>query len=266
METDNLILEVLVIVLLMFASVLHGITGMGFPMVSTMSVALIFPLPVAVALVVLPNVIINLMVLMPSKNNHANNSGLIDCVQKYWQLIISSVLGSVVGVMLLKALPTAWLYLLLSASTLFYVFYTLFNKKKMDVNNKLPTVEYNRSKMVVFGLLAGVIGGATNAMSSILMMYLLAVSHNKDEIVKTSNLCFLLAKVIQIMLLKDELLGLDARALWAIPMVTLFGALMLFVGIKIRDRISIAVFKNIILLMLVVLALKAGWNAVQLLG
>ncbi len=265
MSDHNLFTEILVIVLLIFASVLHGITGMGFPMISTMSVALIFPLPVAVALVVLPNVIINIMVLMPSKHN-PRDGGLVCYIKKYWQLIVSSVLGSIIGVLLLKALPTAWLYLLLSASTLFYVFYTLLKQKKGSVEKKLQPIRHNRLKMVVFGLLAGMIGGATNAMSSILMMYLLAVSDNKNEIVKTSNLCFLLAKVIQIMLLKDELLGLEAKALWAIPIVTLFGAVMLLVGIKIRDKISIKGFKQIILLILVVLAFKAGWNALQLLG
>ncbi len=44
--------------------------------------------------------------------------------------------------------------------------------------------------MLIFGFLAGVIGGATNAMAPFLMMYLLSTQHSKTDIVVISNLKF----------------------------------------------------------------------------
>ncbi len=157
----------------------------------------------------------------------------------------------------------SWMYLLLSLATLFYVFYTFFKKKKKIQHH--GGLKNNNLKMISFGCLAGIVGGATNAMSSILMMYLLAASNNKNEIVKTSNFCFFLAKIIQIILLNDELSNLDGKELWAIPVITVLSTAALFVGIKIRDRISIEIFKKFVLIMLLALSLRAGWIAVALL-
>ncbi|MDP8079270.1 sulfite exporter TauE/SafE family protein [Phocoenobacter skyensis] len=252
-------MEILVIGLLLFGAMLHGITGLGFPMISTISIAIIFPLPVAIALVILPNIIINVMVLLPSRNTPKETS-LTFLIQKFWLLILSSIIGCVIGVLLLKALPISWLYLLLSLATLFYVFYAFFE------NQKHPHLSHNTLlnsslKMILFGGLAGVIGGATNAMSSILMMYLLANSNDKNEIIKTSNLCFLLAKIVQFILLEDVFNQLTTKELWALPIITLLSIIALLIGINIRHKISVTLFKKIILVILLLLSLKASWNA-----
>ncbi len=267
---NNLMTEVLVGLLLISGAVLHGVTGLGFPMISTMSVAIMYHLPVAIALVVLPNVIINMMVLVPRKNA-PREEGIIFFIQKFWPLMVSSVIGCVIGVMLLKQLPMQWMYLLLSTATLFYIFYTLYNNRKgrakavVTVQSDISSHQrYNHLQMIFFGGLAGIIGGATNAMSSVLMMYLLAHSDNKNEIVKTSNFCFLLAKIVQIILLKDELANMESQAIWALLIITLLSVIALFIGIRIRDKISIEIFKKFVLLMLLVLALRAAWKAMVL--
>ncbi len=258
--------DIVVVVLLVLGAILHGVTGLGFPMVSTMSVAIIFPLPVAIVLVTFPNVVINLMVLAPGKRGRARQ-GILFFIGKYRLMILSSFVGCIAGVLLLKTLPMGWMYLLLSIATLFYVFYTFFNRKISLTRDKKShgQLKHNGLKMVFFGGLAGVVGGATNAMSSIMMMYLLAASDNKNEIVKTSNFCFLLAKIVQIVMLKDELTALDGKALWALPLVTMLSTAALFVGIVVRDRISIIIFKRMVLIMLLTLSARAAWNAVLLL-
>lgn len=46
------------------ASFLHGITGMAFPMIGTISLAMIYPLPKAIVILAIPSLIINLIVLV----------------------------------------------------------------------------------------------------------------------------------------------------------------------------------------------------------
>ncbi len=211
------------------------------------------------------------MVLAPRKNA-PKEEGIIFFIQKFWLLIVSSVIGCVIGVMLLKQLPMQWMYLLLSNATLFYIFYTLYNNRKSKIK-RVATPEqtdisshqkYNHLQMIFFGGLAGIIGGATNAMSSVLMMYLLAHSNNKNEIIKTSNFCFLLAKIVQIILLKDELANMESQAIWVLLIITVLSVVALFVGIRIRDKMSIEIFKKFVLLMLLVLSLRAAWRAIVL--
>lgn len=255
--------ELFVIALLLFGAVLHGITGLGFPMISTMSVAILFPLPLAIALVVLPNVFINIMILLPSKRQ-ADGQSLRTYLKKYTPLIVAGIIGCILGVVLLKKSPLDWLYLLLGLATLFYVFYTLFGQRGKSPPSVPQPPKNNYLKMLFFGFLAGVVGGATNAMSSILMIYLLSASNDKNEIVKTSNFCFLLAKIVQIILLSNEFSQLEARALWAMGMVTLLSVSALFIGIKIRDKLSIRLFKRVVLGMLFLLSLRALWQAFSL--
>lgn len=256
------ITEILVLTLLLLGAVLHGVTGLGFPMISTMSVAILFPLPVAVALVILPNIVINLMVLMPSKAT--TTKGVRYCVNKYQWLMLASFVGCVIGVLLLKKLPLFWLYIFLSVATLFYVFYTLFGQRNQVITFQAKNERGDKKRMIFFGLLAGIVGGATNAMSSILMMYLLASSNDKNEIIKTSNICFLLAKIVQIFLLKDEILQLGQQVLGAVMLVTLLSIIALFLGINLRNRLSITLFKRFVLLMLFLLSLRALWRAFSL--
>lgn len=260
---DNISIDILVVALLMFGAMLHGITGLGFTILSTMSVAIIFPLPSAILLVALPNFFINLMTLLPSKTDTQQES-LVFLAKKFWLLITSSIVGGLIGVALLKTLPLGWMYLLLSSATLFYVVHTFLGHRKEQFFTQKNAYKSQLS-MIFFGVLSGIVGGATNAMSSILMMYLLAVSDNKTEIIKTSNVCFLLAKVVQVALLMDELSELDTKALWSLPVVTLLSIVALFAGIKMRENISIELFKKIVLIILMILSLRSGVNAFTLL-
>ena len=50
----------------------------------------------------------------------------------------------------------------------------------------------------VFGLSAGVIGGLTNVMALVLIIYSLESRHSKKEIIQSTNLCFMFGKIIQI--------------------------------------------------------------------
>lgn len=61
--------------------------------------------------------------------------------------------------------------------------------------NEKPTFS-----IIVFGLLAGIIGGLTNVMSLILIIYSLEAKHSRKEVIQSANLCFLFGKLIQIII------------------------------------------------------------------
>ncbi|MBR3425936.1 MAG: sulfite exporter TauE/SafE family protein, partial [Neisseriaceae bacterium] len=101
------------------ASILHGIAGMAFPMLATTSLTFIMPLSKVIALVALPSLLMSLLVLC-SHNQKRIGQEIIDYLKTYKLLAISSVIGSILGVKLLLILPISWVYLLMASVTLYY--------------------------------------------------------------------------------------------------------------------------------------------------
>ena len=248
--------EIIQSIVFIIASILHGITGMAFPMLATTSLTFIMPLSKVVALVALPSLLMSLLVLC-THNQKRIGQEIIDYLKEYKLLAISSVIGSILGVKLLLILPISWLYLLMASVTLYYSINGLLN-----IYGKVKPIKVtpNNRNMVIFGLLAGVIGGATNAMSPILLMFLFSQTDDKNRITKASNLCFLLAKIVQIYMLKNQYLLLNKSEYGLIFLLTLFAIIGLYIGIGLRSKISTKFFKILNFTILLVLAVKIGYS------
>ena len=171
----------------------------------------------------------------------------------WWTLAILMT-TTLLGVYLLQILPAAWLQLALALATGFYVLSSL--------RRDLPALPQGLPATLLLGLLAGVVGGATNAMSSILMMVLLAQSRDRNEIAQAANLCFALSKLVQLLVLWPVLqqlpLGWDM-----IGLLCLAAVIGLLAGLALRQRMAFGHFRLLCLLVLSVLALLMGWRGLQ---
>ncbi len=111
--------------------------------------------------------------------------------------------------------------------------------------------------MLIFGFLAGVIGGATNAMAPFLMMYLLSTQHSKTDIVVISNLNFIISKLIQLAVLFPVIQQFNHIQLQVLALICLISVAMVYVGSQIRKNISQTVFKQIVFTLLGLMAIYA---------
>ncbi|RNK32263.1 sulfite transporter TauE/SafE [Neisseria meningitidis] len=246
--------EIMQSIVFVAAAILHGITGMGFPMLGTTALAFIMPLSKVVALVALPSLLMSLLVLC-SNNKKGFWQEIVYYLKTYKLLAIGSVVGSILGVKLLLILPVSWLLLLMAIITLYYSVNGILN---VCAKAKNIQVVANNKNMVLFGFLAGIIGGSTNAMSPILLIFLLSETENKNRIVKSSNLCYLLAKIVQIYMLRDQYWLLNKSEYGLIFLLSVLSVIGLYVGIRLRTKISPNFFKMLIFIVLFVLALKIG--------
>ena len=246
--------EIMQSIVFIAAAILHGITGMGFPMLGTTALAFIMPLSKVVALVALPSLLMSLLVLC-SNNKKGFYQEIVYYLKTYKLLAIGSVVGSILGVKLLLILPVSWLFLLMAIITLYYSVNGILN---VCAKAKNIQVVANNKNMVLFGFLAGIIGGSTNAMSPILLIFLLSETEDKNRIAKASNLCYLLAKIVQIYMLKDQYLLLNKSEYGLIFLLSVLSVIGLYVGIWLRTKISPNFFKMLIFIVLLVLALKIG--------
>lgn len=70
--------EIIQSIVFVIASILHGITGMAFPMLGTTSLAFVMPLSKVVALVALPSLLMSILVLCSNnQKKHLSRNNLL---------------------------------------------------------------------------------------------------------------------------------------------------------------------------------------------
>lgn len=130
-----------------------------------------------------------------------------DCLlsQKYWLLVLTSFVGSFIAAKLVFIIAS---HHLLIALGLLIVGYVTMQFVAMSVGKNFKLLNTTPS-LVISGTIAGVLGGATNAMSPLLVMYLLCATENcddpKTELIKASNLCYVVGKITQLIVLWQAL-------------------------------------------------------------
>lgn len=243
----------LLIAIFAIASLLHGISGLGITLVTTTALASIYPLPHAIILVIFPSLLLNAMTWL-SGGGRSIWQNFIYYGRRYWLLALTSLIGSILGAKLLLWVDSAYILVVLAAVIGFYVISSLLGKQI-----RLPDT---KPVLIVVGLSAGVIGGATNAMSTILMMYLLSASDDKNTIAKVGNMCYLLGKIAQIIVLREPIMALSSREWQLIVLLSVLSIGVLLVGIRLRRYLPQARFRQLILLILTVLGLRVGWQGI----
>ncbi|GAF52488.1 sulfite exporter TauE/SafE family protein [Psychrobacter sp. JCM 18900] len=235
------------------ASLLHGISGLGATLVTTTALASMYPLQHAIVLVIFPSLVVNVMTwLVGGERTIWQN--FIYYGRRYWLLALTSLLGSILGAKLLLWVDSAYILLLLAAVIAFYVVSSLLGKQIRLPNTK-PI-------LIAVGFGAGVIGGSTNAMSTILMMYLLSASDDKNTIAKVGNMCYFLGKIAQIIVLREPIMALSSGEWQLITFLSVLSIVTLLVGIRLRRYLPQARFRQLILLILIVLGIRVGWQGI----
>lgn len=232
------------------ASLLHGIAGLGVTLITTTALASEHEFAYAIVLSLFPALVLNAMSWLYGGGTMWHN--FMYYLHHYWLLAVMSFIGSVLGAMLIVWINANYLMMLLAMVVGFYVL--------MDTTGRQIQLSATRSTLIVVGLFAGIIGGATNAMSSVLLMYLLSVSDDKHTIAKVGNMCYLLSKIAQIIVLKDNILALSIGTWGVIVGLTVVSVLFLMLGIRLRYYLPQRRFRQLILLILTLLGIKVGWQ------
>ena len=174
-------------IIIFFSSLVHGSIGFGFPMIATPLLAMVTDMKTAILYIAIPTLLINLISIYSEGN-------FLQAVKKFYPLALIGMIGSAIGTQILIYSSSELFKLLLAFSIFLYLFIQKFKIQMHWIREKKII------SMVVFGLFAGIIGGLTNVMASILIIYSLESKHTKKEVIQSTNLCFLFGKVIQIVL------------------------------------------------------------------
>ena len=219
-------------VVFLLAAFIHGSIGFGFPMVTTPLLALSTDIQTAIVLTI----------------SIVSEGNILVAARRHFSLALLAMLGSAVGTQILLTVNSDIFKVLLGVVIIIYL---LAEKIKL----KLSWIrEQPKFSKYTFGLSAGIIGGLTNVMAPVLIIYSLESKYSKSDTVQASNLCFLSGKIIQIVLfiINGKFSLNDFSTSSAMLIVT---SIALYGGIAVRNKIKGKAYQKILRFLLFLLAI-----------
>lgn len=231
----------LISTIIFFASLIHGSIGFGFPMIATPLIALNTDIQTAIIYTLIPTLLVNIISI-------SSEGTLKEAFKRFWLLAIYAGFGSILGTLLLISFNSELFKLLLAFAILSYLLLDMVKIEILWIKNS------PKLSQAIFGSLAGLLGGLTNAMAPVLIVYTLESKFSKKEIIQASNICFFVGKVIQIILF--TIASAFTLKEVSVSLVTLIAvSVALFLGVKLKKHINSKVYKKLIKLLLFSIAI-----------
>lgn len=231
---------ILLVCVLVFAGLVHGVMGIGFPLIATPLIAMMTDVRSAMLMLLIPTLAINGVNIL--RGGHWAES-----IGKFWPLAMYGAIGSLIGTRLLVVTDPAPYRLLLAGAIVLYLNTGRFGMR-MEWVRKRPKLA-----AAAFGLVGGFLAGTVNVMLPALVIFSLELGLAPLAMVQTFNFCFLFGKLSQAAVF---------TAAGAFSSSTFFGSLLpmlvavaaLLVGIRFRDRIEAETYRKWLRKVLAILA------------
>lgn len=229
------------VAVVLVAAFLKGVIGFGFPTTATTLLALFLDVKTAVALVILPNIVMDVVQMV--RRGH-----LLATARRLAATLVAGAAGIVVGTRLLVTLPAWVATLVLGLFTLTFV--------ALNATRFTPTLapRWERTLGPLVGLVSGIVGGLTNTPGTALVIFFYALGFPKHEFVRAIALSFVVLKATQLAAVAHY--GLLSGGLFAVSAgLTLVALLAFGLGLRVQDRLDQRRFNRAVLAFLAVLGL-----------
>jgi uncharacterized membrane protein YfcA len=215
----------------LFAGVIQGALGLGFPTLATPLIALVTDIRTAVIMVLLPCIATVAVATIRS-------GFLRQALAEFWMMPLYMFAGASVGTRLFIAYPGFPYALLLAAIILVYL-----NLERIGRTDWKVVREHRHAFGLLFGFTAGVSEGTANVAAPALVIYYLAIGVHPGIFVQALNICFLTGKSTQFVTLAAA--GGVTAAQWLVTLpLAAVAATGAWYGVKIRDRIDAPTYKR----------------------
>ena len=218
------------------AAFLKGIVGFGFPTTSTTLLALFVDVRTAVALVIVPNIVMDGYQML-------RRGQLGATARRLAPVLVAGALGIVLGTKLLVMLPAWTATLVLGLFTLAFV--------ALNATSFSPRLDprWERPLGPLAGLVSGIVGGLTNTPGTALVIFFYALGFPKGEFVRSIALSFVALKLVQLAAVSHY--GLMSWSLFGLSLALTAVALIgFYVGLQVQDRLDQRRFNRAVLVFL----------------
>jgi uncharacterized membrane protein YfcA len=235
---------------LSFGGFIKGSLGVGTPLLTVPMMALVLPPQMSIAIMAIPVVVANLWQFSQAERSTA-------VVKNFWPAFIGILVGTWIGVKILSVIDEQSLLFIVGIIVIIFAFLQGSSKRFHLADASVKPAG------ILFGTASGVIGGVSSFFGPMLVVYLLSIRDlSKNQFVNTISFLYVSAVVPWAITL--YLFGiLDQRMLMFSAFATLPVTLGLLLGQRIREKISEAGFKYLIIGILIVSGLSMLWRAYQ---
>lgn len=238
LQFDGLVLLAVLCVML-FAGLVHGTLGLGFPMVATPILATMMDVRSAILVTLLPTMAVNIASIV-------NSRGSLASARAFIPLVGFTLFGSIAGATVLAITDPAPFRIVLASLILLYLWNGIrISRQWLEENSWLA--------MAGFGIVAGLSGGTTNVMVAVLIIYFLSLDTARATMVPSLNACFLAGKTSQILVLAIAGLVGMGLIIETVPLA-LAAVAALLIGQRLRERIEVGTYQALLRKLLLLLA------------
>jgi uncharacterized protein len=231
--------ELIVIIYATFfaASLIKGITGLGFAILTLPVVTSFIPLHQAIPLIIIPSFASNIIIIIQTGR-------LRQSFRRFWFLYISAFPGLYIGVHLLSTTGNHVSRMALGASAIIYSVLMLLNIQVL--------VPRGQEKYYSFpiGILNGVLNGLTGTQVMPMLPYLLALKQDMNGLINAINLGFTLSGIVLIIFLHTFNL-FDTGVLIYSVFAVIPASAGIFLGSILRRHLSEEKFRLCVLILLI---------------
>jgi uncharacterized membrane protein YfcA len=221
------------------AAFVKGAVAFGFPTLATPLLALVVDVKTAIAILILPNLAMDAIQAL-------RRPGLGGVLRRHAVLYAAGVIGTFAGTYALRQLSDRQALLVLGV---FVIAFVALNASRLAL--RVPP-GWERFLAAPVGILAGVLGGITNAHGTPLVLYFYALGLDKADFVRAIALAFIVYKAAQLVAILQA--GMMTPALFGLSVLASAVALGGFrLGLAVQDRLNQRAFNRAVLAVLAAL-------------
>lgn len=241
-EFPTVLSALLVGAIFLAAGLVKGVTGMGLPTVAMGLLGTLMAPAAAAALLVVPSLVTNVWQLMAGP-------ALAGLLRRLWPMLVGIVAGTLGASTLLVRIDPDWSALTLGAALISYALYALATPNLAIPARLEPWLG------PLAGVLTGVVTGATGVLVMPAVPYLQALRLERDALVQALGLSFTVSTIaLAAGLLLHDAFRIDQFGASSLAILPALAGMWL--GQRIRLRISLRAFRLCFLGLLLLLGLK----------
>jgi uncharacterized membrane protein YfcA len=222
----------------LIAGTVKGIIGFGLPTLSLALLAVVFDLPTAMALMLVPSFVTNVWQAIAG-------GGSREVLARVWPFLAAATLAIFLGAEALARFDYRLLETLLGLLMLIYAISSL-------AGLRLGIPARRHGVAIAFGLVNGILTGMTGSFVMPGVIYLQSIGLRRDELIQAMGMLFTVSTVALALALAQQDLLPDRFIAWS--MLAVIPALAgMAIGRRIRERLSEAHFRRVFLAALLVL-------------
>jgi len=229
---------VIILCSVLFGGIVKGSVGIGMSMFSVPLISFILPPTKAMMLLCFPVIITN-FIQMDIKR------GIND--YRFFPMFITLFIGILIGGKIILSLNVRTISIIIALTI---IVFTFMNFLGLNLNSLKP--KYEKKISIIIGFFSGILGGISTFYAPPIITFLVSLNLEKENFIRTTATMYFLASIPLYSSLVYHGLGNFYDLLFSL-VITAPALLGQYFGTKIRVRISNAIFRKIILIILIII-------------